>query len=135
MRKTMFASLIVLMFGVCCLAYAQSKSGADAAGIWAGTWTGGSTGKFEMTVKKGADGKLAGSLTASPDQGESYTTAFKSVVAEGNKLTIKFDDPAGEVEVTLVATIESSSMKGDYSVRAKANGEEVDKGAFAGSKK
>ncbi len=133
MRKTIFVSLVVLIFGLGCFVYAQSKPDG-AAGTWAGTWSGSSTGKFEMTIKREA-GKLSGTLTATPDQGEGYTAEFKSVEASGNKLTIKFDDPAGEVEVTLLAVIEGSSIKGDYTVRAKANGEEVEKGTFTASRK
>ncbi|MGH9835716.1 MAG: hypothetical protein ACRD9Y_22075 [Blastocatellia bacterium] len=132
MRKTIFVSLIVLVFG--CFVYAQSKSDG-AAGTWSGTWTGGSTGKFEMTIKKEAGGKLSASLTATPDQGDGYTVNFKFVEPNGNKLTMKFDDPSGEVEGTLQAVVEGSSIKGDYSIRAKANGEEVDKGTFTASRK
>jgi|SRR5215510_13346985 hypothetical protein len=135
MRKTMFVSLIVLTFCLGLLAHAQPKSGANAAGTWAGTWTGGSTGKFEMTIKKDAKGKLSASLSATPDQGGGYTVEVKSVVAIGSKLTCKFEDPPGDVEVTLQAMIVGSSLKGDYSVRAKASGEEVEKGAVTASRK
>ncbi len=133
MRKTIFVSLIVLVFG--CFVYAQSKSDGGSAGTWSGTWTGGSAGKFEMTIKKEADGKLSATLTATPDQGDGYTVNFKFVEANGNKLTMKFDDPSGEVEGTLQAVVEGSTVKGDYSIRAKANGEEVDKGTFTASRK
>jgi hypothetical protein len=88
-----------------------------------------------MTIRKEAGGKLSGTLTASPDQGEGYSATFKSVESIGSKLTIRFDDPPGEVEITLQAVIGGSSIKGDYSVRAKANGEEVDKGTFSANRK
>ena len=135
MRNTMFVSLIVLTFCLGCLAYAQPKSGANAAGTWTGTWTGGSAGKFEMTIKKDAKGKLSASLTTTPDRGGGYTVEVKSVEALGSKLTCKFEDPPGEVEVTLQAVIQGSSLKGDYSVRAKASGEEVEKGVVTASRK
>ncbi len=133
MRKTIFVSLIVLICG--CFAYAQSKSDGAAAGTWSGTWTGSSTGKFEITIKKEAGGKLSASLTATPDQGDGYTVNFKLVEPQGNKLTMKFDDPSGEIEGTLQAVVEGSSFKGDYTIRAKANGEEVEKGTFTASRK
>jgi len=135
MRKTMFASLIVLIFGVGYIAYAQSRSGANAAGNWSGSYAGGSSGKFEMTIKKDAAGKLSGTLTASPDQGQGYTTQFKSVEVKASRLTMKFDDPDGSSEATLQAVIQGSSIKGDYSVRSKAGGEEVQKGTFTASRK
>jgi len=133
MRKTIFVSLIVLVFG--CLAYAQSKSDGGAAGTWSGTWTGGSTGKFEMTITKDANGKLAATLTTKPDDGEGWTGSFKSVEANGAKLMMKIDFPDGEAEASLQAVIEGATLKGDYAIRVKANGEEVDKGTFTASRK
>jgi hypothetical protein len=133
MRRTIFVSLIVLIFG--CFAYAQSKSENDPVGTWSGTWSGGSTGKFEMTITKDANGKLSATLTAKPDEGDGFTGPFKSVEANGPKLTMKFEAPDGESEATLQAVIEGSTLKGDYSIRAKANGEEVDKGTFTASRK
>lgn len=135
MRKTIFVSLIGLMFGIGSFAYAQSKSENDPTGTWSGTWTGGSNGKFEMTVTKDANGKLSATLTAKPDQGDGFSGPFKSVEANGNKLTMKFEDPGGESEATLEAVVEGSSLKGSYSIRAKANGEEAEKGTFAASRK
>ena len=135
MLKTTSVSLILLIFGVSYMAYAQSKPGNNPAGTWSGSWTGGSTGKFEMTIKKEADGKLSATISGTPDQGESYTLQSKSIESNGSKLTIKFDGPDGEAEATLQAVIEGSTIKGDYSIRAKASGEEVDKGTFTGAKK
>jgi hypothetical protein len=135
MRKTILVSLITLIFGIGCIAYAQSKAENDPVGTWSGTWTGGSTGKFEMNITKGANGKLSATLTATPDQGEGFTGPFKSVEATGNKLVMKFEAPDGESEATLEAVIEGSSLKGNYAIRAKASGEEVEKGTFTASRK
>ncbi|HKQ76625.1 MAG TPA: hypothetical protein VJ810_23220 [Blastocatellia bacterium] len=135
MRQTTSASLIVLIIFVGYIAYGQSRSGANAAGTWSGSWTGSSAGKFEMTIKKDAAGKLSGTLTASPDQGQGYTTQFKLIDAKASKLTIKFDSPDGGVEVTLQSLIQGKSIKGDYSIRAKASGEEVEKGTFTAARK
>lgn len=133
MRRTIFVSLIVLAFA--CLAYAQSRSGNDPVGTWSGEWTGGSAGKFEMTIAKDANGKLSGTLTAKPNEGEGFSGPFKSVVANDNKLTMKFEPPDAESEATLQAVIEGSTLKGDYSIRVKANGEELEKGTFTASRK
>jgi hypothetical protein len=133
MRRTIFVSLIVLVFG--CFAYGQSKSGNNPVGTWSGEWSGGSSGKFEMTIAKDANGKLSATLTTKPDQGEGFTGSFKSVEASGAKLTMKIEFPDGETEATLQAVIEGSTLKGDYSIRAKANGEEVEKGTFTASRK
>jgi hypothetical protein len=135
MLKKMFASLIILIVGAGYVAHAQSRSGADAAGTWSGSWTGGSTGKFEMTIKKDAEGKLSATLSGTPDQGESYTIHSTSILSDGSKLTMKFEGPDGEAEATVQAVIEGASMKGDYSIRVKAGGEEVDKGTFTAARK
>jgi hypothetical protein len=135
MRKKMFVSLIILIFGVGYVAYAQSKSDADATGTWSGSWTGGSTGKFEMTIKKDAEGKLSATLSGKPDQGESYTIHSTSIESNGSKLTMNFEGPDGEAVAMVQAVIEGESMKGEYSIRTKAGGEEVDKGAFTAARK
>jgi len=135
MRKMTFALLIVSIFGVGYMAYAQSKSDNNAAGTWSGSWTGGSTGKFEMIIKKDAEGKLTATLSGTPDQGESYTIHSTSIESNGSKLTMKFEGPDGEAEAKVQAVIEGDSMKGDYSIRAKASGEEVEKGTFTASRK
>lgn len=135
MRKTILVSLIAMMLGAGCLAHAQSKSDHNPAGTWSGAWTGGSTGNFEMTIRKGADGKLSATITSHSDQGDSSEWQSKLVEANGDKLTIKVDNADGESEGTLQAVIEGSSIKGDYSIHAKASGEETDKGTFTATRK
>jgi hypothetical protein len=135
MRKAILGSLIALMFSVCCLAHAQSKSDNNATGTWSGAWTGDSTGKFEMTITKGADGKLSATITSHPDQDETSTWHSTLVEVNSDKLTIKFDNSNGELEGMLHALIDGSSIKGDYSIRVKASGEETDKGTFTGARK
>ena len=115
---------------------AAARADADAfIGTWEGTWTGSSTGKLEMTISKAADGKLSGSVSPRPDQGDGYTVPFKSVEVAAGKLTAKCDDPNGEVEITLTATVEGKSARGTYSVRAKADGSEVESGSWTATKK
>jgi hypothetical protein len=88
-----------------------------------------------MTITEGADGKLSATMTATTDQGETSNWQSKLVEATGDKLTIKFDNSDGESEGTVHAAIEGSSMKGDYSVRAKATGEETENGTFTATRK
>jgi len=135
MSKKKFASLLILIFGASIVAYAQSRSGADATGIWSGSWTGGNTGKFEMTIEKDADGKLSATFFGTPDQGESYTIHSTYIEFNGSKLTMKFEGSDSEAEAMIQAIIEGSSMKGDYSIRSKAGGELIDKGTFTAAMK
>jgi hypothetical protein len=88
-----------------------------------------------MTITKGADGKLTGSLTAHPTEGDGYTTKFKSVDVTGDKLTVKLADPDDEVEITIQGALDPAAMKGSYSVRSKGQGEEVDGGTWEAKKK
>jgi hypothetical protein len=139
-EEVMYKSLIVMLSLLCfCLVgLALAPKDADEkswVGAWAGTWTGGSSGSFEMTISKGADGKLGGSITPKPEGGESYTASFKSVALADGKVTMKLANPSDEVEITLEATIDGSALKGTYSVRAKADGNEVDRGTITASKK
>lgn len=114
---------------------ARPDDGDAFIGTWEGTWTGGSSGKVGMTIAKGAGGKLSGTISPTPDQGDGYTVSFKSVEVNAGKLTVKFDDPGGEVEITLIGTAEGKSAKGTYSVKQKGDGTEVDTGTWTVSKK
>src|SRR6476659_6032792 len=105
-------SLIAILFiaGVTLLvaqeATARSDDGDAFIGTWEGAWTGVSTGKFALTISKGASGKLSGSISPKPDQGEGYTVPLKSVEVISGKLTAKCEDPNGEVEIMLTGSAE-----------------------------
>jgi hypothetical protein len=136
MRKT---ALTILGLIVCCAAAAgqapQKATEKDLIGTWTGKYSGGTTGAFEMTITKDAEGKLAGSVSPKPDAGDPYTTPFTAIQFADGKATMKCFDPPGEVEITLEATIEGSTLKGEYVVRARADGSEADRGTFTGTKK
>ena len=141
MRRQFLYSLLVVVM-VACFSYARqaeskktSTDGAAAVGTWSGSWQGGSNGKFEMTITRAPDGKLAGTLTAHPTEGDGYTTTFKSVDVTGGKLTVKLADPDDEVEITITGALDPAAMKGSYSVRSKGQGEEVDGGTWEAKKK
>ena len=141
MRKQLQISLItiLLLAGVTLLGTNEAAARADNSdafvGTWEGTWTGGSSGKFGMTISKGAGGKLSGSISPQPDQGEGYTATFKSVEVVAGKLTVKFEDPGGEADIILTGSAEGKSAKGTYSVRQKGDGSEVDSGSWTLTKK
>ena len=140
MRRQFLYSLLVMIV-VACVSYARQAEGrktsgdSPVVGTWAGNWQGGSTGKFELTIAKKADGKLGGSLTAHPEGGDSYTSQLKSVDISGSKLTVKLEDPDGEVDITLEGTVDPTAMKGSYSVRSRAQGESIEGGNWEARKK
>jgi hypothetical protein len=135
MRKTLLAIFALACMCATVAAQAQKATEKDLIGTWAGKWTGGSSGAFEMTVTRDADGKLGGSVSPKPDDGEGYTTPLTSVQFADGKATMKCNDPSGDVEFTIEATPEGSTIKGTYIVRARADGSEVERGTFTGSKK
>jgi hypothetical protein len=135
MRKSLF--LVLPLLCLCLSGFAQEQNAVEKnlVGAWAGSWSGGSNGAFEMTITKNTEGKLGGSITPKPDGGEGYTVSFKSVALADGKVTLKMSDPNDEVDITLEATVDGSDLKGTYSVRVKADGNEVDRGSITASKK
>jgi hypothetical protein len=136
MRKSLFIASSLLCFCLAVLAQTQQAAGEkNLVGAWAGSWSGGGNGSFEMTITKDTDGKLGGSITPKPEGGESYTVSFKSVALADGKVTMKLADPNDEAEITLEATLDGSALKGTYVVRVKADGNEVDRGTITANKK
>jgi hypothetical protein len=104
-------------------------------GTWSGSWTGGSDGTLELTIAKGADGKLGGSITASPASSDTFTASFKTAAVEGGKLTATFDSPDGGAEATLIGELEAGVAKGAYTLKEKAQGSVVETGTWSAKKK
>ena len=135
MGKTLF-----VLMGMACLctavaAQAQKATEKDLIGTWAGKYTGATSGSYEMTINRDAEGKLSGSVSPKPDDGEPYTTPLNTITFADGKVTMTCFDPPGQVEITVEATLEGSSLKGTYVVRAKADGSEVERGTLTGPKK
>jgi hypothetical protein len=137
MRKPILCLLLVLLIlSINSSGFSGQSGNRDKLiGKWAGSWTGGSSGKFEMSITKDDAGKLIADLSTTPDQGEPSTLQSKSLTQTGDKVTITFESPDGEVQIALDGTIEGTSIKGSYSVRNKASNEEVEKGNWSASKK
>jgi hypothetical protein len=130
--------LLVVLFVAICSAFqpgaGASSTGEDFLGVWSGTWEGAGSGGFELTIEKGKDGSLAGrvSVTGEP----TYKATLKTLSFDGPKMTGSYDFPPDTAaDVMLAATFESSSAKGTWSVREKANGNEVASGTWAVAKK
>jgi hypothetical protein len=113
----------------------SAKDDSAYLGTWSGTWTGGSAGRFEMTISRDASGKLSGSITPSPENGAPYTASFQSLVVENGKLTAAFQPPDGEVRVTMAGTLEGVGCKGTYDVLDRSQGSVVESGSWTAKKK
>ena len=141
MRKQLATSILVaLLCG--CLCYGgqtgnKKSSGTDPSiGNWAGTWTGDGSGKFDMTIAKGEDDQLTGKINVMPDDGDGYTTAFRSISGEAGKKTIKYDAPGDDqFEVVLEANFEGSSAKGAWAIRQKGQDAQLQGGTWTATKK
>jgi hypothetical protein len=136
MRKTLF--VLLALAGLCTSAPAAQAPKAtekDLIGTWAGRYTGGSSGAYELTINRDTDGKLTGSVSPKSDDGESYTTPLNAIKFADGKVTMTCFDSSGNAEITVEATVEGSSLKGDYVVRARADGSEVERGTLTGTKK
>jgi len=131
------SSLVIVGLGQLAQAQAKDKDKkADAfVGTWSGSWTGGSEGTLELTISKGTDGKLGGSITPSPNSGDSFTATLKTVVVEDKKLTATFDAPDGGAEATLTASLEEGGAKGSYTLKEKSQGSVVETGTWTAKKK
>jgi hypothetical protein len=129
---------VLLVAGMVAAAQAQSQSKDKAdgfVGTWAGSWTGGSEGTLELTISKGADGRLGGSITPSPASGDTFTATFKTVsIAEG-QLTATFDSPDGGAEATLTGGLEAGAAKGAYTLKEKSQGSVVETGTWTAKRK
>jgi hypothetical protein len=135
MRKTLLVLLAVAGLCTAPAAQAQKPSEKDLIGTWTGRYTGASSGAYELTINRDADGKLTGSVSPKPDDGEAYTTPLNTVTFAEGKVTLTCFDSSGQAEITVEATVEGSSLKGTYVVRARADGSEAERGTLTGTKK
>jgi hypothetical protein len=102
---------------------ALAADGDQYLGSWAGTWAGqdGSSGHFQLTLQRGADGKLAGSIAVSQDggAGSDYTSALKNAAFAGDKFTAAYEPPDGQSEINMKGTFGAKSGDGDWALGAK----------------
>jgi len=131
--------LWVFIFGAMCSAAQRGADGAAAGEALLGTWTGswdaaGSAGGFELILEKGKDGVIGGrvSVTGEP----TYKATFKSLSFDGKKMSAKYDFPPDQGgEVLLDASFDGNTAKGTWSLREKANGNEVATGGWTVTRK
>jgi hypothetical protein len=98
---------------------AAGLDGQQYIGSWSGTWEGGGTGRFDLTLQIGTDGKLAGGVSVGTDQGD-YTAKFTKISFAGNKLTGSYDYPLdAQGEVSIAGTFGATSATGTWGLGAK----------------
>ena len=138
MRNRCCVWLWLVMFGAMCSAAQRgadgSSSGEQFLGTWTGTWDGSGSGGFELTLEKGKDGAVGGrvSVTGEP----TYKATLKALSFDGKKMSAKYDFPPDEGgEVTLAASFDGDTATGTWSLREKANDNEVARGGWTVTRK
>jgi hypothetical protein len=116
MCKRWFAAATLALLGA--LAMAQTDIAAFV-GTWNGTWEGGGTGRFDLTIERSSDGQPSGGVSVGTDQGD-YTAKFKELSFEGQTLSARYEfplDPQADVKVT--GTFNGTSAEGTWDLVAK----------------
>lgn len=104
------------------VAPALAADGDQYLGTWSGTWAGAdnSSGHFQLTLQKGSDGKLTGSIAVSQEGGGSdYSAPLKNAAFAGDKFTAAYEPPDGQSEINMKGTFGAKGGDGDWSLGAK----------------
>jgi hypothetical protein len=128
--------VIALLCGAAYPSAQQStgQPGEQYVGVWSGSWEGGGTGGFELTVEKGTDGALAGKVSVTGEP--TYKATLKTIAFDGAKMTATYDFPPDDsLEVVLAATFEANAAKGHWTARQKAGGNELASGTWTVKRK
>jgi hypothetical protein len=124
MRKQWFAAAALALLGA--VAVAQSDIAAFV-GTWNGTWEGGGSGRFDLTIEPGSDGKPAGGVSVGTQQGD-YTAKFKELSFEGQNMKARYEFPLDtQADVVVAGKFDGGAAEGTWSLVPKG-GDQV----FAG---
>ena len=124
MRKQWLVAAALALLGA--VAVAQTDIAAFA-GTWNGTWEGGGSGRFDLTIERGSDGQPSGGVSVGTDQGD-YTAKFKELSFEGQNMKARYEFPLDtQADVAVTGTFNGSAAEGTWSLVAKGGDQ-----AFAG---
>jgi hypothetical protein len=103
---------------------AAAADGDPYLGKWNGTYQGeNASGHFELTLARGGDGALTGSIAVSGDGGgaSDYTAKLKTAAFAGDSFTASYDSPGDDqTEIHLKGIFNPQGADGDWSITAKA---------------
>jgi hypothetical protein len=123
--RTQFNAWLLLASICLGLAVAPSRAadGDQYLGSWSGIWAGAdsSSGRFQLTLERGGDGKLAGSIAVTQDGGggSDYTSKLKNAAFAGDKFTAAYEPPDGQSEISMKGTFAPKGGAGEWSLGAK----------------
>lgn len=120
--KALF-SAILLLFATLQAANAQTSSAktdtvTTIAGKWAGTYSGDSSGKFELVVNQDNSQKLTGQVIMLTDDGNRHPIDLKTIEWKNGQLNATYTDPSDGDEVSFTGLPTNSTLKGTW----KSNG-------------
>jgi hypothetical protein len=131
MRKWLAAAAIALLGAV---AVAQSDIAAFV-GTYGGTWEGGGTGRFDLTIEKSSDGKPAGGVSVGTDQGD-YTAKFKELSFDGQNMKARYEFPLdAQADVAITGKFDGGAAEGTWSLVAKGGDQSFAGGTWKVTKK
>lgn len=116
------------------LVFTAAPSDEPFLGTWTGTWDGAGSGGFVLTLDKGANGALSGTVSVTGEP--TYDATLAAVSFDGGKLSAKYDFPPDErAEVILSASFDGHTATGTWSLRDKASASAVAGGGWTVSRK
>ena len=131
MRKWVTAAALALLGAV---ALAQADISAFT-GTWNGTWEGGGTGRFDLTIEKGGDGQPAGGVSVGTDQGD-YTAKFKQLSFEGQNMKGRYEyTPDPQADIIVTGTFNGAAAEGTWSLVQKDGDQAFAAGTWKVAKK
>jgi hypothetical protein len=131
MRKWLAAAALALLGAV---AVAASDIAAFV-GTYGGTWEGGGTGRFDLTIEKGGDGRPAGGVSVGTDQGD-YTAKFKELSFDGQNMKARYEFPLdAQADVAITGKFDGGAAEGTWSLVAKGGDQSFAGGTWKVQKK
>jgi hypothetical protein len=114
------ATILVLLWAAAAINRAAAADDDQYVGTWKGGWEGGGgSGRFDLTVVRGSDGKLSAMVSVGTDMGD-YNAAFRRVAFAGDTLKGAYDyPPDGQGEVIVTGTFSLKTATGTWSLGAK----------------
>ena len=111
--------VILLLLATLQLAKAQTSTAENdtlktVAGKWSGTYSGDSSGKFELVIKQDDGQKLTGQITMLTDDPNQKPTTLKIISWKNGTLSATYIDPSEGDEVSFTGRYTDPDLEGSW---------------------